>query len=217
MPLRQFNHQVEKLIQLGYPELLGIQAQAFRDLLESLKGYVPKEVPDLPDLEIGRVPFVIVVHSQLAPVRITLPRVQREGKAAFERLYPIEPERFKPIQSVNIPEGDAYLTLDVDRGKETLNVTPEEALRSICGDGRSPLTIEEGVALLTQYPEFLRKNDCFSLLASRCGDQRVPALWLSKGRPKLGWCWAGNPHTWLGSGSCGARAGVVAIEEVAHA
>jgi NhaA family Na+:H+ antiporter len=45
-----------------------------------------------------------------------------------------------------------------------------------------------------------------SLLGSRAGDRRVPALWLRRGHPKLGWCWAGNPHTWLGSASCGGRA-----------
>ncbi|MEI2690845.1 MAG: DUF5701 family protein [Anaerolineae bacterium] len=45
------------------------------------------------------------------------------------------------------------------------------------------------------------------LLASRCGDKRVPAFWLSQNRPKLGWCWAGNPHTWLGSASCAERVG----------
>ncbi|WFF07707.1 DUF5701 family protein [Micromonospora sp. WMMD1076] len=27
----------------------------------------------------------------------------------------------------------------------------------------------------------------------------MPALWISQGAPKLGWCWFGNPHTWLGS------------------
>ena len=43
------------------------------------------------------------------------------------------------------------------------------------------------------------------LLASRCGDKRVPAIWISAGAPKLGWCWDGNPHTWLGAASAGAR------------
>jgi hypothetical protein len=35
----------------------------------------------------------------------------------------------------------------------------------------------------------------------------VTAIWISKGAPKLGWCWAGNPHTWLGSASCAKRIG----------
>ncbi|MGL4609836.1 MAG: DUF5701 family protein [Trueperaceae bacterium] len=69
---------------------------------------------------------------------------------------------------------------------------------------RSPLTIKEGIAVLTHYPEFLQNNNCFSLFASRTTDQRVHALWISEKQPKLGWCWDRNPHTWLGSVSCGA-------------
>ena len=67
---------------------------------------------------------------------------------------------------------------------------------------------EEGVALVTHHPEILRNSNCFSLLGSRRGDRRVTALWISKGKPRLGWCWAGNPHTWLGSASCGSRVGL---------
>ncbi len=74
---------------------------------------------------------------------------------------------------------------------------------------RSPLTIDEGVAIVTQFPEFLMKNNCFSLLASRhTGNQRVPAIWINANKnPNLGWCWDGNPHTWLGSASCSNRLG----------
>lgn len=86
-----------------------------------------------------------------------------------------------------------------------MNVAPDEAYRTLSGQGRSPLTVEEAVAVLTQFPEFLQPRHCFSLLASGCGDKRVPALWLSENRPKLGWCWADNPHTWLGSASCAER------------
>jgi hypothetical protein len=51
----------------------------------------------------------------------------------------------------------------------------------------------------------LKTANAFSLLGSRRGDRRVPALWLSGGRPRLGWCWAGAPHFWLGSASCAER------------
>jgi hypothetical protein len=106
----------------------------------------------------------------------------------------------------------AYLIADIDTGQQTLNVTPNEALPILLRQNRSPLTLEEGIALITHFPELLSKNNGFSLLASRCGDRRVTALWISGGRPKLGWCWAGNPHTWLGSASCESRRG--APEEV---
>jgi hypothetical protein len=83
---------------------------------------------------------------------------------------------------------------------------PIDALESIMSKSRSPLTIDEGLALVMQYPEVPENRNAFSILGSRCGDRRVPALWLSKRRPRLGWCWSGNPHTWLGSASCGGRA-----------
>ena len=46
-------------------------------------------------------------------------------------------------------------------------------------------------------------------------DTRTPALWISNGTgrdgkerrnaPKVGWCWAGNRHTWLGFASAAER------------
>ena len=58
----------------------------------------------------------------------------------------------------------------------TINVAFADAYQTIAAANRSPLTIEEGIALLTHYPEFLQPNNCFSLPGSRCGDKRVPAL-----------------------------------------
>ncbi len=205
MSLQLFTHQVERLVALRYPEFFGMDAPTFRAALEPLVNHIPKEASFTHALEKGTASFVLVINSSLAPVRLALPLIERRGKSAIERLYPVGPEQFRPTQALDLPGGSAYLMLDIDRGKDTLNVTPDAALESINHLGRSPLTIEEGVALLTQFPEFLQPNNCFSLLASRCGDKRVPALWLSEGRPKLGWCWAGNPHTWLGSASCGKR------------
>jgi hypothetical protein len=217
VPLQQFFHQVERLVALRYPDLLGMDTSAFRAALEPLAQYVPEEAPPTPEVECGKASFVLIINSPLAPVRATLQLIERRGKTAVERLSPIEPERFTPIEAIELPAGNAYLMHDIDRGKDTLNVAPDAALESIDVLGRSPLTIEEGVALLTHFPEFLQPNNCFSLLASRCGDKRVPALWLSEGRPKLGWCWAGNPHTWLGSASCAKRSSAVELPVAAYA
>jgi hypothetical protein len=65
--------------------------------------------------------------------------------------------------------------------------------------------VAEGLSLLVSDPGVLRARNCFSLLGSRCGDKRVPALWVSERRPRLGWCYQGAPHTWLGTASCGGR------------
>ncbi len=47
-------------------------------------------------------------------------------------------------------------------------------------------------------------------------DARTPAVWISNGTgrdgaarrnaPKVGWCWSGNRHTWLGFASATGRA-----------
>ena len=121
-------------------------------------------------------------------------------------LEPGEYERFEPIEAIELPEGD-YELVDADPGLDFRNVTPDDALPRILQAGRSPLTLQEGIALVAQYPDAVDRNAGFSLPGSRCGDKRVTAIWISKGAPKLGWCWAGNPHTWLGSASCAERIG----------
>ena len=162
-----------------------------------------------PDLEQGRIPFVIVVSRELVGPEASIGLVERRGKAATATMLDADDfERFRPIERLTPPEGSAYLIVDVSTGRDTLNVTPDDALETIERQGRSPLTLDEGIALVTQFPEAVAKNGGFSLPGSRRGDRRVTALWISDGRPKLGWCWAGNPHTWLGSASCAQRIGL---------
>ena len=84
----------------------------------------------------------------------------------------------------------------------------DPTMRCLCSwRGRSPLTLEEGLAVVTHHPGILREQTCFEMLGSRCGDKRVTGLWVSAKRPRLGWCWGGNPHTWLGMASCAGRLG----------
>jgi hypothetical protein len=201
-----FQDQIETLVDLGYPALLGVEPQQFRQALEPLRTLVPASAPGQGDLDEGILPYVLVVDCG-PHVGESLRRVTRRNRGAVESLHPKRITDFQAIEGLDVPEAAAYLLVGVDRGHDTLNVTPDDALRKIRGRGRQPLTIEEGIAVLTHYPEYLQPNKCFSLLGSRCADKRVPALWLSEGRPKLGWCWAGNPHTWLGSASCTTRVG----------
>lgn len=67
--------------------------------------------------------------------------------------------------------------------------------------------IDEGIAFITAFPESLEKNNRFQTAGSRRGDRRVPGLRISDKRPKLGFCWVGNRHTWLGAPSCADRVG----------
>ena len=153
----------------------------------------------------GRIPSVRVRARDVLSAGDAIRQLEREGKRALSMLDDEELARFVPIEGIELPEGPAYRLVDVDTGRETRNVTPDDALAEIRAAGRSPLTLEEGIAVVIRHPETIARNEGWSLLGSRCGDRRVCALWISKGAPKLGWCWAGNPHSWLGSASCAAR------------
>lgn len=204
----QFDRQVETLVERGYPRAAGVSETAFRAVLEPLRRTAAALEPAI-DPDRGRFGFIIVVTTMLVPASTSITLVQRRGKAGFLSMLTVEElATFEPIEQVVLPAGDAYLMSAADNGRDRLNSTPDDGLAAILERGRSPLTIEEGIALVTHFPDAVATNGGLSLAGSRCGDRRVCALWISKGAPKLGWCWAGNPHTWLGVASCERRMAV---------
>jgi hypothetical protein len=205
----EFDRQVDRLVEKGYPKAMGMAPAAFRAWLSRLRPLAAALPAQEAEVVRGRLPFVLVIKSSSVSAEVAMPLVSREGETGHEAMTPVHPQDFHPIDRVQLPAGEAYLIVDVERGEATLNVRPEDALKQILAAQRSPLTIDEGVSIVVQYPEFLQRNHCLSLPGSRRGDQRVPALWLDgDNRPKLGWCWDRNPHTWLGSASCARRLGM---------
>jgi len=203
----EFDRQVATLAHRGYPGACGLGESAFAAQLEPLRALACGMDANA-DAEGGRFGFVIVVRDRLLPSVRAIELVRRRGRAGFlSMLTAGELAAFAPIEPVTPPDGGAYLLCDVDSGRSSRNMTPHDGLAQILAAGRSPLTVEEGIALITQFPAAVATNGGISLAGSRCGDRRVTALWISKGAPKLGWCWAGNPHTWLGIGSCAGRVG----------
>ena len=144
----------------------------------------------------------VMVDRHLSAVD-AMPETRQGTKAGYVDMRPLDPTAFRP--TVDLPDVDYWLE-DVDLGYDLLNVAPEDAERLINEAGRSTLTLEEGVAILRANPGILRSGNCFQMLGSSAGDRRVPSLWVTKeGRPRLGWCWRGTPHTWLGAASCASR------------
>ncbi|WP_249374670.1 DUF5701 family protein [Streptomyces sp. I05A-00742] len=208
----EFDRQVRNLIDHGYPALAGLDAEKFEALVAPLRA----EAAALTDAqygpfepEAGQVPFLLVVARDVVPVEETMPRTTLPGgrlPGFVDRSFePGSLERFVATEETEAAGLRAYLLYGVERGEEFCGVVPKTAMAAIAERGRTLLTIEEGIALITHFPEALVKNKCFSLGGSRCGDRRVPAIWISKKAPKLGWCWEGNPHTWLGMASAGGR------------
>jgi hypothetical protein len=193
----EFDRQVDALVTVGLPEALDLADECFRAAVEPLRDLLPDAGPNG-----DTIPFVVVVPH--LPVVRALESVHMVGGTGFTTMEDGDLARFRPLPELDVPAGP-YLLIDVDTGADTLNVPPVDVLPRLQAAGRSPLTIAEGLAVLVSDPGVLRGRNCFSLLGSRAGDKRVPALWVSARRPRLGWCYQGVPHTWLGSASCAGR------------
>lgn len=208
-PATELDRQIEVAVAAGFPALLGLTPATLRSTLaplhevlaHALASTAPSGHGDAED----QVAVVLVVGPELDPNDV-VPAMRRGGRPGVSVLGREEAPGYRPV--VDLPTGAAYLLLGVDTGSELCGVTPEDAVATLTARGRTPLTIAEGLALVVARPDLLRPNRCFSLAASRTSNQRVPAVWISERRPKLGWCWDRNPHTWLGTASVARRAGV---------
>ena len=207
-PAQTVRDQADRLVELGYPALAGLDEAAFREVvapLEKVAVDLRLEVEAAP----GSTPLVLVVTRDLVRPEDTVPLLRLAGGSKPGRVDRNHREGdlagYHPLPELGVPDVKAYLLLGVDRGEEFCGVRPEDALPVITGRGRTPLTIDEGIAVVTHAPELLEKNKCFMLSGSRRHDRRVPAMWISERAPKLGWCWDGNPHTWLGVASAAGR------------
>ncbi|MCE3550092.1 DUF5701 family protein [Pseudonocardia sp. RS11V-5] len=193
--------QVDRLVSLGATAPL---------TAEELR-IAAKDLPDRPGL---------LVVAGAAP-SVLAPLLRRGDKAGFVVTDMTDAEDFAPLPDVAVPDAPVYLVEGLDRGDHLANRSPDEAYPELARTGRTPLLLTEGVQWVLQDPGALARNACFMTIGSRLRrrngrlDARTPALWISNGTgrdgrerrdaPKVGWCWAGNRHTWLGFASATAR------------
>lgn len=197
--------QAERLISLGLHTAAGLGAPALRAAAGAS----------------GDPRALLVLHPDLISVRTLAPLLTVNARPGFVVSDMDDVDEFTAIDSVAVPDRPAYLMSGLDRGDAMANWSPDEALPAIVAAGRTPLTLTEGVYWVLQQPDVLQRGHCFMTIGSRrrkpdgTTDARTPALWISNGTgrdgpgnrnaPKVGWCWAGNRHTWLGFASAGAR------------
>lgn len=212
-PLPSLVDQAERLVALGVAELAGLAADDLRGLARTA------------DPAPGS---LLVVPPELAPVAALAPLLRRGERAGFVVEDMTDVAQFGPLAGLDVPAppiARAYVVSGLDRGDDLANRSPDEALPALTARGRTPLTLAEGVHWVLQAPDVLERNHCFMTIGSRLTkangrlDARTPALWISNGTgrdgrdrrdaPKVGWCWAGNRHTWLGFASATARTPLV--------
>jgi hypothetical protein len=205
LTLPSLRAQAERLIALGVHDTANLSADQLR------------EVTIQPQSEAA----LLVVHPDVAPASAVAGALSVNGKPAFVVSDLSDVDEFTPIPSAELPDAPVYLVRALDRGDAMANWSPDEALPAIDGAGRTPLALTEGLHWVLQQPEVLQRRHCFMTIGSRRRkkdgslDSRVPAVWISNGTgrdgpgnrdaPKVGWCWAGNRHTWLGFASAAER------------
>ena len=196
--------QARRVIAMGLHRLAGIPEAEIHAAAES-----------------GTQGALLVIHPDLIPVSALAPLLRQGGRPGFVVTDMKDVDRFAPIALAEPPAAALYLLVDPDRGDHLANWSPVEALPAITAAGRTPLTLSEGIQWLLHQPEAIDRNRCFMTIGSRLAkadgtlDTRTPAIWISNGTgrdgadrrhaPKVGWCWAGNRHTWLGFASAAQR------------
>lgn len=200
--------QVERLVALGLHDAAGLTADALRGAV----GRVPDGIDGS---------ALLVLHPDRVPPSVLAPLMRRGDRPGFVVEDMTDVDAFAPIPGAEPPSSAFYLITGLQRGDEMASWSPDEALPAITGAGRTPLTLAEGIHWALQVPGVLDRNHCYMTIGSRLRkpngrlDARTPALWISNGTgrdgkerrnaPKVGWCWAGNRHTWLGFASADAR------------
>ena len=108
------------------------------------------------DFRENRIPLLIVVPHNIVPLSYQLDSL-REIFDEKQLEYIIKPEWFENAKGVSTPD-KPYLLLDVETGYAMKNITPRRCVETFNSEGRFALTIDEGLALITHFPEVLESH-----------------------------------------------------------
>ncbi|MCI1218178.1 DUF5701 family protein [Bifidobacterium crudilactis] len=197
---QEAQRQLDRIVALGYPDVADISAASFRALAKPL-------IQALERHDLGESILLVPTRELVSPESL-ISRTSINRMAGFTTMPPRDIISFLPQDGFEPPEGPFYLVIEPHTGTAYVNREPDVARKLIDSDDRLPLTLEEGLAIATQHPEWLREKNGFNLLGSRSADGRVPSIWMSQNAPRLGSVWPNSKHTWLGNAYCRARRGI---------
>ncbi len=192
--------QLDRIVALGYPDVADMSAASFRALAAPL-------IRALESSDLGSDILLVPTRELVSPESL-IARTSIYRMAGFTTMPPRDIASFQPQAGFEPPEGPFYLVIEPHTGTCYVNREPDVARKLIDSDERIPLTLEEGLAIATQHPEWLLEKNGFNLLGSRSNDGRVPSIWMSQNAPRLGAVWPNSRHTWLGNAYCMARRGI---------
>jgi hypothetical protein len=151
-----FTKQTGRIIERKFHVIAGLSESDFINRhLMSLKQLLIQYYEGA-EFKENRIPFLIVVPHTIVPLSYQLKTIRESiGDTRWE--YVIQPEWFKNAEGVATPE-IPYLLLDVDTGYALRNTRPKKCVEIFTAEGRFALTIDEGLALITHFPEVLESH-----------------------------------------------------------
>lgn len=199
----EVSKQLERLVALGYADIADLSDDEFRSLAAPLMRLLNSHDCD----ELGNNILLVPTRELVSPESL-IARTALGRNAGFTTMPPRDIASFLPQDGCEPPEGPFYIVIDPHTGTKYVNREPDIARKLIDSDNKLPLTLEEGLAIATQHPDWLTDKNGFNLLGSRSADGRVPSVWVSQNSPRLGAVWPNSRHSWLGNAFCSGRKGV---------
>ena len=147
--------QLDRIVALGYPDVADISAAAFRSLARPLIGALEHS-------DLGSNILLVPTRELVSPESL-IARTSINRMAGFTTMPPRDIASFLPQDGFMPPEGPFYLVVNPHTGTSYVNREPDVARKLIDSDERLPLTLEEGLAIATQHPEWLLEKNGFNL------------------------------------------------------
>lgn len=151
-----FSEQVERIIERKFYAVADLGKSDFIDryLMPLQQLLLTCDIET--DFRENRIPFLLVVPHNIVSLSFQLEGLrERINKKQLE--YIIKPEWFENAPGVSTSP-EPYLVLDVETGHAMRNITPANCVKIFNEDGRFALTIDEGIALITHFPEVLESH-----------------------------------------------------------
>ena len=151
-----FSQQINTIIERKFHVPTGLSESDFIDRhIMPLKQLLAKNIKDI-KIEKSHIPILIVVPHTIVPLSYQLERT-RESINDIQLEHIIQPEWFENAKGVSTPD-KPYLLVDVESGYAMKNITPKKCVQSFSEEGRFALTVDEGIALISHFPEVLESH-----------------------------------------------------------
>lgn len=151
-----FAKQVNTIIERKFHIPTGLSESDFINRhIMPLKQLLVKNDKDT-KIDESRIPILVVVPNATVPLSYQLERI-RESINDIQLEHLIKPEWFENAKGVSTPD-KPYLLLDVETGYTMKNTTPKKCVQSFSDAGRFALTVDEGIALISHFPEILESH-----------------------------------------------------------